>query len=133
MTVYVDTMRAPYRGMRMSHMVADSTAELLAMADRIGVARRWLQCAGTYREHFDVCESMRAAALRAGAVEISERELGAMLVRRRRGEFTTTAERLRLSDLPAPAGEFTTGSIEDFKRRRGMGGTATALRGGAGC
>lgn len=109
-TVYVDTMRAPYRGMRMSHMVADSTVELIAMADRIGVARRWLQCAGTYREHFDVCESKRAAALQAGAVEISERELGAILVRRRRGAA----------------------AVEDFKRRSGMGGTATALKGGAG-
>lgn len=101
-TVYVDTMRAPYRGMLMSHMVADSTAELLAMADRIGVARRRLQCAGTYREHFDVCQAKRAAAVRAGAVEISERELGAMLVRRRQS----------------------IGAVEDFKRRRNLGGTA---------
>lgn len=83
MTVYVDDMRAPLGRMVMCHMVADSPAELLAMADRIGVARRWLQDAGTCREHFDVCAAKRAAAVAAGAVEISQRELGAMLIARR--------------------------------------------------
>jgi hypothetical protein len=38
MSVYVDDMGAPYRGMIMFHMIADSSAELLAMADKIGVA-----------------------------------------------------------------------------------------------
>lgn len=43
MTVYVDDMRAPFGRMKMCHMVADSDAELHAMAARIGVARRWHQ------------------------------------------------------------------------------------------
>jgi len=55
--VYVDNMRAIYGRMVMCHMVADTTAELLAMADTIGVARKWLQHAGTYREHFDIALS----------------------------------------------------------------------------
>ena len=60
MTVYVDDMRAPFGRMIMCHMIADSTAELLNMADRIGVARRWIQHRGTVREHFDIARSKRA-------------------------------------------------------------------------
>jgi hypothetical protein len=71
MTVYVDNMRAKVRGMVMCHMLADSTAELLAMADRIGVDRKHLQDAGTYREHLDICLTKRAAAVAAGALEVS--------------------------------------------------------------
>jgi hypothetical protein len=83
MAVYVDNMRAQYRGMVMCHMLADSTAELLAMADRIGVDRKHLQDAGTYREHFDICLTKRAAALQAGATEVSMSELGRILRLRR--------------------------------------------------
>ena len=50
MTVYVDDMYASPMGrfgrMKMSHMIADSTDELLEMADAIGVARRWIQQSG---------------------------------------------------------------------------------------
>lgn len=83
MTVYVDNMRATYGRMKMCHMVADSTAELLAMADHIGVARRWLQDAGTYREHFDIALSKRALAVAAGARIISRADLGRLLKARR--------------------------------------------------
>lgn len=79
MSVYVDDMYKFQLGkfgrMKMSHMAADSTAELLAMADRIGVARRWIQRAGTDREHFDVCMSARARAVAAGAIETDMRTL----------------------------------------------------------
>jgi hypothetical protein len=74
MTVYVDDMRAPFGRMVMCHMTADSTEELLAMADRIGVQRRWLQHAGTPKEHFDISLGKRALAVRAGAVEVTWRE-----------------------------------------------------------
>ena len=43
MTVFVDDMRAAYRGMTMCHMMADTLAELHAMAERIGVGRNWFQ------------------------------------------------------------------------------------------
>ena len=76
MAVYVDNMRAPYGRMIMCHMIADTTEELLAMADRIGVARKWLQHPGTSREHFDIALSKRALAVQAGAQEITWRELG---------------------------------------------------------
>lgn len=79
MTVYVDDMRARFGRMVMSHMIADTTEELLSIADRIGVARRWLQHPGTHREHFDVCQSKRELAIAAGAVPITVRELGRKL------------------------------------------------------
>jgi hypothetical protein len=71
MGVYVDNMRAGYGRMTMCHMVADSSDELLAMADRIGVARRWIQDPGTHLEHFDICLSKRAKAVAAGAIEVT--------------------------------------------------------------
>lgn len=76
MSVYVDDMRARYRRMILCHMLADSVDELHAMADRIGVARRWFQV-----DHYDICLAKRALALRAGAVEISRREAVAVRAR----------------------------------------------------
>lgn len=75
MAVYVDDPIWPFGRMMMCHMVADSTEELLAMADRIGVARKWIQYPGTPKEHFDICRSKRALAIKAGAIEVSSREL----------------------------------------------------------
>ena len=83
MTVYVDNMRAKYGRMVMCHMIADSDEELLEMADKIGVARRWHQKPGTPRSHFDICLSKKALAVEHGAVEITVKEL-AMKVRDRR-------------------------------------------------
>lgn len=79
MAVYVDNMRASFGRMKMCHMVADSREELLAMADRIKVARRWLQKPGTSHEHFDICLSKRKLAVEAGAIEVSMLELGRIL------------------------------------------------------
>lgn len=41
--VYIDDMNAPYRGMIMCHMIADSTEELLDMVETIGVNIKWIQ------------------------------------------------------------------------------------------
>jgi len=73
--VYVDDMRAGFGRMIMCHMVADTRVELLEMADRIGVDRKWIRKAGTPKEHFDICLSKRAVAIRLGAVGITQREL----------------------------------------------------------
>ncbi len=75
MSVYVDDGKEPFRGMIMSHMCADTTDELLAMADKIGIARKWIQHKGTYREHFDVCQSKGKLAAGFGAELVSRREL----------------------------------------------------------
>ena len=78
MTVYVDDMRAPFRRMVMCHMIADGESELHEMADRIGVARRWYQ-----GDHYDICLSKRALAVAVGAVEVTQRQLGCMVMRQR--------------------------------------------------
>lgn len=85
MAVYVDGMRAPYGRMKMCHMLADSREELLAMADLIGVDRKWLQKSGTAQEHFDIAMTKRALAIANGAISVSRRELGEMLKARRVG------------------------------------------------
>ncbi|WP_420584888.1 DUF4031 domain-containing protein [Ruegeria sp.] len=85
MAVYVDNMRANFGRMKMCHMMADTTQELLEMADRIGVQRKWLQKAGTAYEHFDIALSKRALAVNAGAQEVTMRDMG-MLIRKRSGK-----------------------------------------------
>lgn len=75
MAVYVDSTNAAFGRMTMCHMIADTTEELLAMADRIGMQRRWIQKPGTEHEHFDVAKGKRSLAVQAGAVEVSSREI----------------------------------------------------------
>ncbi len=69
MTVFVDDVRHQFGRMVMCHMWADTLPELLAMADRIGVQRRWLQQPPKASwVHFDVSLGMKAKAIAAGAV-----------------------------------------------------------------
>jgi len=86
MTVYVDDMKAAFGRMKMCHMIADSSEELLQMADRIGVQRKWLQHAGTQHEHFDIAMSKRRLAVAAGAVEVTRLQLGRILRERREAQ-----------------------------------------------
>lgn len=79
-TVYVDDMQAKFGRMIMCHMIADTEAELHAMAGLIGVARRWYQ-----GDHYDIALSKRAQAVAAGAREIRWRTLGVMAYNRRCG------------------------------------------------
>lgn len=71
MSVYVDRGAITYGRMRMCHMIADSLDELHAMADRIGVARRWFQAPGPRVSfpHYDIAQSKRALAIEAGAID----------------------------------------------------------------
>jgi len=84
MAVYVDDMDADFGRMKMCHMIADSTDELLSMADRIGVRRKWIQKPGTYQEHFDICLAKKKLAIAAGAIAVTQLELGRMSLRRAR-------------------------------------------------
>jgi hypothetical protein len=70
--------------MIMCHMVADSDDELHAMAARIGVSRRWHQGPPRHDSHYDIALSKRRLAVKNGAVEVSWRTLGLMVIRRRR-------------------------------------------------
>ncbi len=84
MSVYVDFMRKKYGRMVMCHMLADTVAELDAMADGIGVARRWRQVSNSGVVHYDICLAKRAEAVKLGAKEVeSNRELAAVMERSR--------------------------------------------------
>lgn len=83
MTVYVDDMKAKFGNMVMCHMIADSDEELHAMADAIGVARRWHQAPPRHHSHYDIAQSKKAIAIKNGAVAITWAEAGAMCAMRR--------------------------------------------------
>lgn len=96
MTVYVDDMEADFQpkhapGQRyvMCHMITDDPtfAELHAMADKIGVARKWFQ-----GDHYDVTKTKRALAVKAGASEITLRQCSVMMMNKRRGRPMGTPE-----------------------------------------
>ena len=102
MSVYVDNMAAPYGRMIMCHMIADHTEDLMAMADRVGVSRRWVQNPGQATEHFDICLEMRRKAVNAGAIEITMREC-ALMLRARRTELAIPSEQDRDGTIPSEA------------------------------
>ena len=78
MTVYVDDMYRHSIGhfgrMKMSHMVADTEAELMQMADRIRLPRKYAQ-RGHLILYFDVSMSKRKRAVELGAEEVTMREI----------------------------------------------------------
>jgi hypothetical protein len=82
MSVYVDGASNPYGRMKMCHMVADTLEELHAMADAIGIQRRWFQNDPDH-PHYDIAQSKRALAVQHGAVEITSRQL-VELIRKQR-------------------------------------------------
>ena len=87
MAVYVDDMYTislgNFSSMKMSHLGADTTEELLAMVDKIGVQRKWIQHKGTGEEHFDIAMSKRALAIKNGAIPVSMRTLCPAMVKRK--------------------------------------------------
>lgn len=72
MPVYIDSNRNHFRGMLMCHMMSDSIAELMAMADTIGLQREWFQ--PNSFPHFDLSKSRRKDALKAGAIALEPRQ-----------------------------------------------------------
>jgi len=87
MAVYIDApKRHRFRGRLIwsSHLMADSSEELVAFARALGMKPAWLQNAGAPKEHFDVFGRARhAAAVRAGAHQVSSRDLVRLIQRRR--------------------------------------------------
>lgn len=80
MVVYVDDALIPARvgriSSRWSHLFADTQDELHEFAASIGLQRRWFQ-GGPKRKrtwHYDVTESKRQEAIKAGAKEVTWRE-----------------------------------------------------------
>ena len=103
MSVYVDEPRYPYRRMVMCHMLADTPAELHAMADRIGVARRWYQRHAS-TPHYDIAKSKRQLAAAAGAIELGRREVAEVIQRIRHAVAAGTVDgRAWIEDCRADA------------------------------
>lgn len=70
MTVYVDDTEQAIAGMILCNMWADIRAELLEMADRVGLPRDYLREPPNARwVHFVCCKKKRRKAVRFGAVE----------------------------------------------------------------
>ena len=82
MAVYVDDVRHSYGRMVMCHMLADTPAELHAMADAIGMQRRWYQSPDKSSfPHYDLSLTRRTLAVAKGAKEITRQEVGAYMKR----------------------------------------------------
>jgi hypothetical protein len=78
-SVYVDSAQNSFGRMKMCHMLADTPGELFAMADKIGVARKWYQGFNKAScPHFDIAKSKRTLAIQNGAVVIERRDLVAL-------------------------------------------------------
>lgn len=82
--VYVDRAQHRYGRMIMCHMLADTIPELHAMADRIGVKRKWFQ-SDSSTPHYDICKKKRELAIKFGAVDADRRKV-VELIRKYRGE-----------------------------------------------
>lgn len=82
MAVYIDDCKLEYGRMLMSHMWSPDIDELNAMADKIGIKRKWLQLPKNGRDyftHYDVCQSKRELAIENGAIPISVKQLVKMV------------------------------------------------------
>ena len=86
MTCYVDTVREyPDAGLRFiayCHLLADTRDELHAMADELGIPRRYFQD-HPWRWHHDLPAPLRSRAVELGAREVTMHEVGALLRQRR--------------------------------------------------
>jgi hypothetical protein len=63
--IYIDDARIPYRGMLMSHLIADDLEELHSFAQKLGLKREWFQDKRV--PHYDVSDGKRKLAIRLGA------------------------------------------------------------------
>lgn len=74
MAVYVDNAGIVFKGKPRHHLTADSLEELHAFCERVGIKRCWFH--NTKRHpHYDVTDAQREAAIEAGAVAVSARDL----------------------------------------------------------
>jgi Protein of unknown function (DUF4031) len=102
MPVYVDDMEAPFRGMIMCHMLADTHEELMAMAALLRLDPAWLQHPGTPKEHFDISLGKKRLALARGALPITWDEAGAHVARKRLAAASGPYVAAPLGTTPAP-------------------------------
>ena len=86
MSVYVDEAIFERWGRRWCHLTADSEEELHAFAARLGLERSRFQTKPerSWADHYDIPDDRRDEALALGAVELTLKEAGAQLARKRR-------------------------------------------------
>lgn len=89
MVAYVDNFylvggtRGRLGRLKLSHLMADTRAELFAVVDRVGVSREHLQKPGEPGEHFDICKAKRQEAIDLRLViAVDVRVMAAMRARR---------------------------------------------------
>lgn len=76
MPVYVDKAEHRFGRMIMCHMIADTPDELHAMADAIGVYRKWFQESPPASfPHYDIAKSKRELAIATGAIVLERNDL----------------------------------------------------------
>jgi hypothetical protein len=85
------------RGERIYHVLSDlegeeGRRELVAFVADYGMRSAWIQYAGTYREHYDAPERIGLRMLAAGARPATNREVGELLARKKRGMAELTTE-----------------------------------------
>jgi hypothetical protein len=54
---------------------------------KFGVQQKWIQAEGTYKEHFDICLSKKALAIKTGAIEIDDKQVCELLERKQARQF----------------------------------------------
>ena len=74
MTVYVDDAAIHWRGKDRFHLTADSKDELHDFCRRVGINRCWFHNVPR-RWHYDVTGPQRLAAIEAGAVAVTDRQM----------------------------------------------------------
>jgi hypothetical protein len=74
MAVYVDSEEIRWKGRVWCHLVADSLDELHSFAARLGLQRKWFQSKSFY-PHYDVTLSVKAQAMRLGAIHADRRKI----------------------------------------------------------
>lgn len=86
MSVYVDEAIFKRWGVRWCHLTADTPEELHEFAGMLGLARSRFQHkpGRPWVDHYDITEAKRSEAVALGAVEITLREAGEQLARKRR-------------------------------------------------
>ncbi|AYO85378.1 DUF4031 domain-containing protein [Methylobacterium brachiatum] len=124
MSCYVDQPIFPFGRMMMCHLWADSLDELLAMVDRIGVDRKWIQghpelSFGKHRDaswiHFDIAKGKRALAIAAGAIE-TDRYGASYFDAQRRGRAKMVAD---IEEIRTKAGKPVDGIIRPTEATSG--------------
>ena len=77
----------------MSHLIADTSQELAQVELDLNIPPGSVQNTNTPKEHLDICESKRTAAIARGAKPVTSREL-VQIIRRKQRELAEPTENL---------------------------------------